>query len=73
MKSYYQVRLGKGGSFAEVCQNGAFIGADFQLGQDLTGKLPDHWRAFNKEFVPVWLKLHPDKTKIGAGLACGAL
>ena len=73
MKSYYQVRLGKGGSFAEQCLREGFIGADFQLGQDLTGKLPDQWRAFNKEFVPVWLKLHPDKSKIGAGLACGAL
>jgi len=24
-------------------------------------------------FVPVFLAAHPDKTKIGAGLACGAL
>jgi len=73
MKSYYQVRLGRGGSFAEQCLREGFIGADFQLGQDLTGRLPDQWRAFNKEFVPVWLKAHPQKTKISAGLACGAL
>jgi predicted Mrr-cat superfamily restriction endonuclease len=73
MKSYYQVRLGKGGSHAEECFAGGFIGADFQLPQDLAGRLPDDWRAFNKEFVPLFLDLHPDKTKVVAGLACGAL
>ena len=73
MKSYYQVRLGKGGNLSEQCLSAGFIGADFQLGQDLTGRLPDQWRSFNKEFVPVWLKLHPEKTSISAGLACGAL
>lgn len=47
----------------------------YRLGikQDLTNKLPDEWRAFNKEFIPIFLAAHPDKTKIGAGLACGAL
>ena len=33
----------------------------------------DDWRAFNKKFVPIFMAGHPDKTKIGAGLACGAL
>lgn len=65
--------LGKGSSYAEECLAGSFIGTDFDLHQDLTGKLPEEWRAFNKEFVPVYMKLQPHKSKIGAGLACGAL
>ena len=43
------------------------------IDQDLTKKLPEEWRAFNQEFLPIYLAKHPDKTKIGAGLACGAL
>ncbi|MHB1274186.1 MAG: endonuclease NucS domain-containing protein [Rhodanobacter sp.] len=35
--------------------------------------MPDEWREFNKAFIPVYLAGHPDKTRIGAGLACGAL
>lgn len=52
---------------------GGFIGADFEIYQNLTAELPDDWRHFNKKFIPVFLSNHPDKTKIGAGLACGAL
>jgi restriction system protein len=40
---------------------------------DLTGRLPDNWKLFNKEFIPAFLQIRPDKTKIAAGLACGAL
>jgi len=73
MKNYYRVMLGKKSVFAEQCYAGNFIGADFGIAEDLSQKLPDEWRAFNKQFIPVFLAGHPDKTKIGAGLACGAL
>jgi restriction system protein len=73
MKNYYRVMLGKGSMFAAECIAGNFIGADYGIDQDLTGKLPGEWRAFNKEFIPVYLAKHPEKSKIGAGLACGAL
>lgn len=73
MKSYYRVMLGQKSVHAEECFTGNFIGTDFGINQDLTKKLPDEWRVFNKEFIPVFLAAHPDKTKIGAGLACGAL
>lgn len=65
--------LGRGSTHAEECFAGNFIGTDFGVNQDLTNRLPEEWRAFNKEFVPVFLAAHPHKTKIGAGLACGAL
>ncbi len=72
MKSYYRVMLGMKSAYAEECFKGNFIGADFEL-PDLTGKLPDNYKEFNKEFIPVFLKNRPDKKKGSAGLACGAL
>src|SRR5438046_2408998 len=73
MKSYYRVMLGKGSIHAEECFAGDFVGADFLAAQDLTGELHEDWRTFNKKFIPVFLAAHPDKTKVAAGLACGAL
>jgi predicted Mrr-cat superfamily restriction endonuclease len=73
MKNYYRVMLGQKSVFAEKCFAGGFIGTDFEINQDLTDELPEEWRTFNKKFIPVFLAARPDKTKIGAGLACGAL
>jgi restriction system protein len=73
MKSYYRIMLGQTSVYADECFTGNFIGTDFGIKQDLTKKLPEEWRAFNREFIPVYLAAHPDKTKIGAGLSCGAL
>lgn len=73
MKSYYRIMLGRGSRFAKEAHEGGFIGADFDIDTDLTGKLPENWREFNKEFIPKFLKINPDKSKVSAGLACGAL
>ena len=73
MKNYYRLMLGRKSVHAETCFEGEFVGADFGIHEDLTGRLPDEWREFNKEFIPVYLDTHKDKTKIAAGLACGAV
>jgi restriction system protein len=73
MKGYYRVMLGQKSVYAKACFDGNFIGADFGITEDLTGKLPEEWRDFNAAYLPVYLKLHPEKTKIAAGLACGSL
>lgn len=73
MKSYYRVMLGRQSAYAAQCFAGNFIGVDFEIEQDLNGHLPDDWREFNKSFVPQWMAAHPDKTRIGAGLACGSV
>lgn len=73
MKNYYRVMLGRKSVHAADCYSGSFIGTDFGINEDLSRKLPEEWREFNKQFIPVFLASHPDKTKIGAGLACGAL
>ena len=73
MKNYYRVMLGQKSLYAAECFAGNFIGADFGIKEDLTDKLPDAWREFNKQFIPVWLADHPGKSKIAAGLSCGFL
>jgi restriction system protein len=73
MRDYYRVMLGRKSVYASQCIEGGFIGADFGIDEDLSGKLPEEWRDFNKKFIPVIQKKEPGKTKIGAGLACGAL
>lgn len=71
MKAYIRVMLGKGSMYAAECIEGGFIGTDFNIREDLTGKLPDQWRDFNKKFIPIYLANNPDKSKVAAGLACG--
>lgn len=73
MKTYYRVMLGRKSTFAAECFAGNFIGADYGITEDLTGKVPDSWRDFNSAYIPVYLINRPGKTKIAAGLACGAL
>src|SRR5437868_3341581 len=73
MRNYYRVMLGRRSAYASECFDGSFIGTDFSIHEDLSRQLPEEWRAFNKQFIPIILANDPDKTKIGAGLACGAL
>jgi restriction system protein len=65
--------LGHKSKYAEEGYKGSFIGADYGIGEDLTSNLPDNWKEFNLKYVPVYLSIHPEKTKIGAGLSCGQL
>jgi restriction system protein len=73
MKNYYRIMLGRKSMFAQECFSGNFIGVDYGIHQDLSHKLPDEWRAFNREYIPIYLENRPDKTKVAAGLACGML
>jgi len=73
MKKYVRIMLGGKSMHAAECLAGNFLGADYDIHEDLTGRLPDDWRSFNKEMIPVFLKIHPEKSKISAGLACGML
>lgn len=72
-RSYYRVRLGEGGKNADECLAAGFIGTDFRVRQDLSGKLPEDLRTFNREFIPVILAAKPEKSRVGAGLNAGAL
>lgn len=73
MKNYYRVMLGQGSIHAEECFTGNFIGVDFGVAKDLTGKLTEELREFNREFIPVYQAAHPGKSKVAAALAGGFL
>lgn len=73
MKNYYRIMLGPKSIYAKEAYEGNYIGAGWLPDIDLSGKLPDNWRDFNKEFIPLFLEQNPDKTKVSAGLACGML
>ena len=71
MKNYYRIMLGAKSIYADKCYNDTFIGADFNIDWDLSKVLHENWREFNKEQIPLWMKNHPGKSKVAAGLACG--
>jgi restriction system protein len=73
MKKYVRLMLGAKSAHIEECLKGNFIGADFDIRQDLSQHLYENWREFNKKFIPVWQETHPGKSKVSAGLSCGAL
>jgi restriction system protein len=73
MKSYYRIMLGRKSAYAEEAYKGNFIATGFIRDRDLTNRLSENWRDFNKKFIPLLLKQNPDKTKVSAGLACGML
>ena len=72
-RSYYRIMLGRGSMHANECHDGEFIGAHFGFDDSLSNDLPENWREFNAKFRPIFLERHPDKSKITAGLACGAV
>jgi restriction system protein len=73
MRNYIRVILGAKSIYAKECYDSNCIGAHYGIAQDLTKDLPENWRDFNAKFRDIWLKLHLDKTKVAAGLACGML
>ena len=73
MKNYYRIMLGPKSIYAEEAHKNNYIGAGFLKDRDLINHLPDNWRDFNKEFIPILLQQNPGRTKVSAGLACGML
>lgn len=67
--------LGRGSEYLPQALEGAFIGADFGIAIDLSNDLRvmEDWKTFNKKYIPEYLKVHPGKSKITAGLSCGFL
>lgn len=72
-RSYYRIMLGKKSMYAKECYDGAWFGGGWGINEDLSGKLPDEWRAFNEAYIPIYLKSNPGNSRVQAGLACGML
>jgi restriction system protein len=73
MKGYYRVMLGSKSIYFQQCFDGNFIGADYDIHQDLSSNLSDSKEEFNKKFRPLWLESNPGKSLVSAGLSCGML
>ncbi len=73
MRSYYRVMLGRKSTHADLCLKGGFVGADFGVEQDLNNSLALDWKEFGRKVAPIYAANRPDKSKVAAGLACGAL
>lgn len=73
MKRYYRVMLGRKSVHAEAARTGGYIGAGWFSGTDLRNASVESQRAFNSSMIPEYIKEHPHKSKIAAGLACGFL
>jgi restriction system protein len=71
MTRYYKCALGPGGSFFAQASAESWVGTGWLDSIDLTGKFPDNWRDFNKEFIPVAMEKFGMGSKVSAGLACG--
>ena len=55
--------LGRGGMYVEECVRDGYIGVDFNIYKDLSAALPENWREFNKQYIPVFMVANPDKAK----------
>jgi len=59
--------------YAETAYKGNFIGCGWLGGVDLSNKLPENWKDFNRKFVPIYMNKIPGSSKVSAGLGCGML
>jgi restriction system protein len=73
MPHYYRVMLGAASAHAAECIAEGFIGTFFGFTHDLTADLALDFHLFNAKYIPLYQANFPHKTRIGAGLACGAL
>jgi restriction system protein len=71
MKRYFRIMSGRSSIFASEAREGGFVGVNWFPEVDLSQRLPDNWRDFNKEFIPIYLADFPAKSKVAAGLSCG--
>lgn len=51
MKKYNRIMLGRAGKYAKKCKADGYIGANFEVKEDLSFFLPDNWRKFNEKYT----------------------
>ena len=64
MTMYRRIRLGKGGAQRAECIEQGYVGLNYGLHEDLTGKFPPRWRDFNAVFVPYLVENDPSPPKL---------
>ncbi len=71
--NYNRIMPGAKSIHYKDCIDGGFIGVDFDIKEDVSMFLSDNPNDFKNKYRPVFLKNRPDKSKVAAGLACGAI
>lgn len=71
MTRYFRVSVGKNAAYLADALANNYVGTGWMIEIDLTGRFPDDWRAFNKQYIPVVKVTDHIESNIGAGLACG--
>lgn len=71
--NYNRIMPGAKSIHYKDCIDGGFIGVDFDIKEDVSMFLTDNPNDFKNKYRPVFLKNRPDKSKVAAGLACGAI
>ena len=71
--NYNRIMPGAKSIHYKDCIEGGFIGVDFGIKEDVSMFLTDNPNDFKDKYRPVFLKNRPDKSKVAAGLACGAI
>ena len=69
MKNFYRVMLGRRGAASPDCLRGGYIGIDFGVAEDLSQRLADDRREFNRAYVPVFMAEREGASKASASAA----
>lgn len=62
----WKVMLGSKSSAAKKCAVGGFLGADYEIAQDLSGSLPENYRGFNAEWIPYFMRTRDSRVSEGS-------
>ena len=73
MKKYYRIMLGAQNKFGQKSLQDGYIGVGFLPNIDFSNQFAEHWRDFNKNYIPEFISQNPEKSKVAAGLACASI
>lgn len=73
MTEYWMIRQGRGGAFVDEMVRAGYVGVNFLGDYDIRPNLGHGYRAFHAALNDEYLRMHPDKSRITAGLAIGNL
>ncbi len=65
--------LGAQNKFGQKSLQDGYIGVGFLPNIDFSNQFAEHWRDFNKNYIPEYISQNPEKSKVAAGLACASI
>ncbi len=65
--------LGAQNKFGQKSLQDGYIGVGFLPNIDFSNQFAEHWRDFNKNYIPEFISQNPEKSKVAAGLACASI